>query len=84
MEIITYTEVRNNFKHTIEKVCADHAPVFITRKNGESVVMMSLEDYNSWEETLYLVRSKVNKKRLIEALEDIEQDIYQPQELIGE
>jgi len=84
MEIITYSEARSNFKSTIDKVCEDRAPVFITRKNGEPVVMMSLEDYNAWEETLYLMKSTTNKKRLLGAVERMNNSDYQSHTLIEE
>ena len=57
METITYSEARARFAKTLDKVCADHAPVVITRRNAESVVMMSLDDYHAFEETAYLLRS---------------------------
>ena len=39
------------------KAVEDHAPILITRQNGEACVLMSLEEYNSLEETAYLLRS---------------------------
>ena len=49
------TAARTNLAKTMEKVCNDHDPVFITRKGKPPVVMLSLEDYQSMEETAYLV-----------------------------
>ena len=54
MDTIAYSNVRKDFVTTMEKVCNDHNPVIITRKNSKSVVMMSLE------ETMYLLRSPAN------------------------
>ena len=56
----------------MDKVCADHAPVIITRDHDESVVLLSLEDYESLEETAYLMRSPANAKRLLEAIDALE------------
>ena len=53
MDTITYTRARSRLAETMERVCEDHAPVIITKKD-ESVVMMSLADYQSMEETAYL------------------------------
>jgi antitoxin YefM len=57
----------------MEKVCEDHAPIIITRKNENPVVMMSLEDYQAMEETTYLLRSPVNARRLLESIAELEE-----------
>lgn len=68
MEAITYTEARNNLARTMDKVNDDHAPVIITRQNGRAVVLMSLEDFEAWQETDYLLRSPANARRLLESV----------------
>ena len=72
MEAMTYTAARQNLAKTIEKVCKDHAPMIVTRKSSESVVIMSLEDFESLEETAYLLRSPQNTRRLIESVAQLE------------
>ena len=72
MKAITYTHARQNLAKTMENVCNDHAPVIITRKTTDSVVIMSLEDYEALEETAYLLRSPKNIKRLIESIAQLE------------
>lgn len=74
MEAITYTAARQNLAKTIEKVCRDHAPVIVTRKASDSVVIMSLEDYEALEETAYLLRSPKNTRRLIESIAQLESE----------
>ena len=74
MKAITYTTARQNFAKTMEQVCEDHAPVIITRKTSESVVIMSLEDYTALEETAYLLRSPKNTRRLIESITQLENE----------
>ena len=56
MKAISYTAARENLASTIDEVCEDRSPVIITRKRNQAVVMMSLEDYESLEETSYLLR----------------------------
>lgn len=68
MKAITYTAARQNLAKTMEEVCKDHAPVIITRKKNDSVVIMSLEDYTALEETAFLLRSPKNARRLIESI----------------
>ncbi|HBE21973.1 MAG TPA: type II toxin-antitoxin system prevent-host-death family antitoxin [Verrucomicrobiales bacterium] len=72
MHAITYTAVRENLASTIDRVCLDRDPVIITRNRDQSVVMLSLEDYESLQETSYLLRNPVNAKRLLESIEAAE------------
>ena len=55
----------------MDRVCDDHAPVVITRKNGGAVVMLSLRDYEGLEETAYLLSSPANARRLLESVEEM-------------
>jgi antitoxin YefM len=71
MRVINYTHARERLAETMERVCDDHTPIIITRKNERSVVMMSLEDYESLEETAYLLRSPKNAERLREAIAEL-------------
>lgn len=55
----------------MDRVCQDHEPLIITRNGQKSVVMLSLEDYKSLEETAYLLRSPENAKRLLSAVDSL-------------
>ena len=72
MDTITYSDAREKLAKTMEKVCDDHAPIIITRKNSRSVVMMSLDDYEALQETTYLLRSPKNARRLLESVAELE------------
>ena len=63
MKAITYTAARESLASTMDRVCMDHDPVIITRNRDQAVVMISLEDYESLEETAYLLRSPANARR---------------------
>jgi antitoxin YefM len=82
MKAITYTAARQNLAKTMENVCRDHSPVIVTRKSSESVVIMSLEDYEALEETAYLLRSPKNTRRLIESIAQLEKGEGLEKELI--
>ena len=71
MDTITYTKARERLAETMERVCEDHAPVIITKKE-DSVVMISLADYQAMEETAYLLRSPKNARRLLESMAQLE------------
>ena len=81
MDAATYTQVRKNFSDVMNRVCDDHAPLIITRQNERPVVMISLEDYNAIEETLFLIRSPKNAARLSKALEDVESNRFKKRPL---
>ncbi|AQU83420.1 MULTISPECIES: type II toxin-antitoxin system Phd/YefM family antitoxin [unclassified Halomonas] len=68
MDAISYTAARTNLAKTMEQVCEDHAPVIITRSKSQSVVMISLEDYDALQETAYLLRAPKNARRLLESI----------------
>lgn len=82
MEAITYSHTRQNLAEIMNKVADDHAPVLITRQNGQPVVMMSLQDFNALEETAYLMRSPKNAKRLMESIEQLATNGGKARELI--
>ena len=82
MDAITYTQARSHLAEMMEKVCDDHAPVIITRKQERSVVMISLEDYQALEETAYLLRSPRNARRLLESIAELESGGGKERELV--
>jgi antitoxin YefM len=67
MSAIAATEARRTIFSLIEQVTANREAVEITSKHG-SAVLMSLEEYESLQETAYLLRSPANAKRLLESL----------------
>ena len=68
MDAVTYSFARANLAGTMNRVCEDHEALIITRNGEQSVVMLSLEDYNALEETAYLLRNPTNAKRLLSAI----------------
>ena len=72
MSTISYTDAREKLARTMDQVCDDHEPVVITRQKQRSVVMLSLEDYESLTETAYLLKSPANARRLLSATQQLE------------
>jgi antitoxin YefM len=64
MNAVTYTNLRQNLKTWMDKVCSDHEALIITRKNNENVVLVSADDYNSLIETHYLLSNEANARHL--------------------
>lgn len=81
MKSITYSSARQNLAKTIQCVWEDRDPVIITKKDDISVVMLSLEDYESLEETAHLLRSPKNTKRLLESIQQLEKGEGQEREI---
>lgn len=69
MEAITYTAARQNMAKLMNEVTANNEVKIITRTGKASVVMMSLEDYNAWRETCYLLSNPANAEHLRKSLE---------------
>ncbi len=72
MDAISYSNFRSHLAETLDKVNEDHVPIMITRQNGKPAVIISLEDFKSYEETAYLMASPKNATRLNQAIADIE------------
>ena len=71
MTTLTYSAAREYFADTIDKVVRDRTPVII-RKKKEAVIMMNLDDYEAWAETVYLLKSPKNAKRLVSSIASLE------------
>ena len=83
MNTKSISELRKTLAATIDEIADAHEPVFITRGSGKpAAVLMSLEDFASYEETRYLLRSPKNAQRLLKAVEDLEKDGGEEHELI--
>ncbi len=66
----------------MQQTCNDHNPVIVTRENEQAVVIMSLEDYQSIEETAYLLHSPKNAKRLFESITQLDKGKGMEKELV--
>jgi antitoxin YefM len=84
MDALPYSIARKTLVKTMERVCDEHEPIIITRKNSRSVVMMSIEDYNSIQETAYLLRSPANAENLRNSIKQYDQGKYQHRNLVQE
>ena len=82
MDHVSYTELRQNLKKHLDKVCDDRAPLVVTRRNGEPVVVMALSEYESLEETLHLLSDPANAEHLRRSIADANAGRLSPHDLI--
>jgi antitoxin YefM len=68
---LNFTEVRQNLKRTLDQVVASRAPVTVTRRNAESVVLVAESEMTALLETVHLLRSPVNAARLMASIAQI-------------
>lgn len=83
MQALTYSEARHDLKNVMDEACRNHEPVLITRRKGESVVLLSLEDYESLMESEYLLSSPANAARLMQSLEEARSGRRTPMDALG-
>ncbi len=70
MEITTYSNFRRNLKSFLDMVLKTRSPLFVSCSKGEDVVILSKSDYESMQETLYLLGSSKNAGRLFKGIEE--------------
>jgi antitoxin YefM len=71
MLAVTQTDLRTNIKQLLNNVSRNDDTVVVTRSNRENVVIISEAEYNSWQETNYLMKNEINRKALSESLSSI-------------
>lgn len=72
MNILRFSEFRQNLAAAIDKVTTDCGAIVVTRTGGKpSAVLISLEEYESHLETRHVLASENNAARLVAALDDL-------------
>jgi antitoxin YefM len=69
MQVVNFTEARNNLKSIFDDVYHNSEEIIVNRKNGENVVIISLDAFNSMNETDYLLKSPKNREMLLKSIE---------------
>jgi antitoxin YefM len=82
MDTLSFSDTRANLKAVMDRVVADHAPIAVTRQKAEGVVIISQSEWNAIEETLYLLQSPANAKRLLAGIAELEAGTGEDRELI--
>ncbi len=68
MNTITINQAKASLRDVIQQIINDVEPTIVTTETGESVVMLSLDEYNAWQETLYLLSTPANAEQLVQSI----------------
>jgi antitoxin YefM len=82
MDSMSFSETRANLKAVMDRVVDDCMPVAVTRRAGRGVVMISQKEWDSIEETLYLLKSPANAKALLDSIAELDAGKGEEHELI--
>lgn len=82
MEVLNYTDFRKDLKSVLDKVSNDEEVVIVSRSKNKNVVVISLKEYNSLKETMYLLSTEKNRKRLQESISEMEKGKFYSNSLI--
>ncbi len=82
MNALTYTYTRQHLAEVMRSVNDDHNPVVVTSQRGKPVVILSLDDYQAFEETAYLLRNQQGARRLLDSVEELRAGGGQVRELM--
>jgi antitoxin YefM len=77
-----YSEFRNNMKEFLDQVEDNQETLILKRGTGKGAVIISLDEYNSLMETMHLLSSKANAKRLFESIEQLNEGKASKKELL--
>jgi antitoxin YefM len=83
LDVLSYSDTRARLKDVMDKVVEDRAPVVVTRRKAEAVVMVSLADWNAMEETLHLLSNPANAARLRAATRQLDAGKGRARDLAG-
>jgi antitoxin YefM len=72
VDVTTYSEARQNLAKLLDRVVKENEPVIVARKKRGSVVLVSLNEWNSIQETLHLFSTRANARALIGAMDDLD------------
>lgn len=72
MLVCAYSDFRTHLKERLDQVHETRAPLLVTRQNGSNAVVLDEEEYEGLVETLHLLRSPKNAKRLYRAIAQLD------------
>ncbi len=82
MEVLNYTDFRKDLKSSLDKVSNDEEIIIVSRSKNKNVVVISLKQYNSLKETMYLLSTEKNRKRLQQSINEMSKGKFSSHPLI--
>jgi len=72
MDVVNYSTARQNLASLMDKVTQDRTPVVVTRQGAEDVVILSMREFEGWQETVHLLSSPANAEHLRRSIEQLD------------
>ena len=82
MRVITFSEARNSLKQVIDRVVDDADVAVISRRDAPDAVVMSLDTFNSWMETVHLLKTPANAAHLVKSIQQLRKGKVRPHALV--
>jgi antitoxin YefM len=83
MRVISFSDARNSLKKVIDQVVDDADVAVISRRDAPDAVLMSLDTFNSWMETVHLLKSPANVAHLEKSVQQLRKGKTKPRSLIA-
>ena len=84
MQAVTLKDAKRNLSRLVDQVLADAEPRIVVSDSGQQVVVMPLDEFNSWKETLYLLGNPANAAHLRRSVAELESGLAAMHELTQE
>nr|MBF0223485.1 type II toxin-antitoxin system Phd/YefM family antitoxin [Desulfobulbaceae bacterium] len=79
METVSVNQFRSNMKNFVEQVASEHVPIKVTRRSGDDFIVISAEDWERDQETLYVLQNSSLMKQITKsASTHVERSGYTP------
>ena len=82
MRVVNFSDARNNLKSIIDQVSDDADYTLITRRDASDAVVMSLDTFNSWMETVHLLKTPANASHLAKSIRQLRSGKARPRSLV--
>jgi antitoxin YefM len=82
MTPITLNEAKENLEEIVKQVLKGDEPAILCTAAGEQVVVLPLEDFDSWKETIYLLSNPANVAHLRKSVEEASTGKLEEKELL--
>ncbi len=69
MQVVNFSEARNNLKRVVDQTVADSDFTIISRRDSPDAVLMSLDTFNSLMETVHLLKTPANAVHIAKSIE---------------